>query len=317
MLPKPIVVGVDASPESRLALALAWKIAEAAHADLVPVHAVPDLWLASGLGDTPVVLPEVQDALTQASRKQIEAMIDEVVPRSGARRLEVRTGPAAFAIADVARQLRAELVVLGGRQHGALARGLGRSTAHYLVRTLDVPVLVVGHSLGPLTRVLVAVDLSTAAIPAIRAAERFAKLLGARLRIVHVVEPLRLMYLPIDVLDQVGFEQHSRDAFERLTAPLATLVREDQVVRTGLPVETIVEEATAWQADLLVVGSHGKGWVDRLLVGSTTERLLNVLPASMMVIPTAVAAKNAKQGRPARPRKQSRPRAHKARARRK
>jgi len=35
----------------------------------------------------------------------------------------------------------------------------------------------------------------------------------------------------------------------------------------------------------VVVGSHGKGWVDRLLLGSTTERLLDQLPASLLVVP--------------------------------
>jgi len=34
-----------------------------------------------------------------------------------------------------------------------------------------------------------------------------------------------------------------------------------------------------------VVGSHGKGWVDRLLIGSTTERLLNRLPTSLLIVP--------------------------------
>lgn len=311
MAPKPIVVGVDDSPEARRALALAWKIAEAAHAPLVLVHAVPDLWLATGLGDTPAVLPEVQEALTHASRTQIERVIDEVLPRSAPRRLEVRTGPAAFAIAEVARKQRAELVVLGGRQHGAFARGLGRSTAHDLVRTIDVPVLVAGHAVGAVTRVLVAVDLSSAAIPTIKAAERFAKLLGARLRIVHVVEPFPLAYLPLDALDQVEFERRSRESFERLMAPLAATVPEEQVVRTGRPVETIVEESVVWHADLVVVGSHGKGWVDRLLVGSTTEQLLNALPGSVVVIPTAAAAKQGKR----RPRKRSPPRARKAKPR--
>jgi nucleotide-binding universal stress UspA family protein len=314
MPPKPIVVGVDDSPESRRALALAWKIAEAAHAELIPVHAVPDLWLATGLGDTPVVLPEVQESLTQASRKQIEGVIAEVLPHSAARHLEVRTGPAAFAIAAVARQRRAELVVLGGRQHAALARGLGRSTAHYLVRTLDIPILVAGHSLGALTRVLAAVDLSNAAVPAIRGAERLAKLLGGKLRIVHVVEPLQLMYLPVDPRDQAAWERRSREAFERLMAPLAALVPEDQIVRTGPVIETIVAEAAAWKADSLVVGSHGKGWVDRLLVGSTTERLLNELPTSLLVIPTAAAAKKRTR---ARARKLPRQRRSKAKAKRK
>jgi nucleotide-binding universal stress UspA family protein len=299
MAPKPIVVGVDDSPEARRALTLAWKLAEAEHAELVVVHAVPDLWLATGLDDTPVVLPEVQEALTQASRVQIERVIDEVLPHAAARRLEVRTGPAAFAIAEVARKRRAQLVVLGGRQHGAFARGLGRSAAHDLVRTLDAPVLVAGHAVGAVARVLVAVDLSTAAIPTIKAAERFAKLLGARLRIIHVVEPFPLAYLPVDALDQVAYERYSREAFERLVAPLAAIVPEDHVVRIGHAVETIVEEAVVWRADLVVVGSHGKGWVDRLLVGSTTERLLNTLPGSVVVIPTAAAAKKGKRGRTA------------------
>jgi nucleotide-binding universal stress UspA family protein len=301
MAPKPIVIGVDDSPEARRALGLAWQIAEAAHAPLVAVHAVPDLWLATGLDETPVVLPEVQAALTSAAHAQIERVVNEVLPRSAARHLEVRTGPAAFAIAEVARKRHAQLVVLGGRQHGAFARGLGRSTAHDLVRTIETPVLVAGHTVGPVARVLVAVDLSRAAVPTIRAAERFAKLLGARLRILHCVEPFSLAYLPVDALDQVAYERHSREFFERLLAPLASVVREDQVVRTGRAVETIIEEAGAWRADLVVVGSHGKGWVDRLLVGSTTEQLLNALTVSVVVIPTATAAKRGKRRASRRP----------------
>lgn len=53
----------------------------------------------------------------------------------------------------------------------------------------------------------------------------------------------------------------------------------------GLPAETIAEEARAWQADLIVVGSHGKGWVDRILIGSTAERLVTELPTSVLVVP--------------------------------
>ncbi|HUL02146.1 MAG TPA: universal stress protein [Gemmatimonadales bacterium] len=290
---KPIVVGVDDSPEARLALALAWKIAEPAGADVVAVHAVPDLWLASGLEEMPLVTPEVLEVLVRDSRTHIERLLADVLPRSARPRLDVRTGPAALALGDVARQRRAELVVIGGREHGALARGLGRSTAHYLVRTLDVPLLVARPGTGAVNRVLVAVDVSSASIPAIKAAERLAQLLRAQVRILHVVEPLRLLYLPVAELDQQAFEQRARDAFERLLAPLAPLVREDRVVRTGPVAETIAQEAIAWHADLLVLGSHGKGWIDRLLMGSTTERLLTFLPASVLVVPAGAVPKRA------------------------
>ena len=179
------------------------------------------------------------------------------------------------------------------------------------MRTIDVPVLVVGPAATPFTRVLAAVDLSSAAIPTIKAAERLANLLSGRLRIVHVVQPLRLLHLPIDAQDEVAFEHRAREEFERLTASLPALVPQDEVIRIGEAVETIVEELLAWHADLVVVGSHGKGWVDRVLVGSTTERLLNVLPASLLIIPTAPGAKRKAR---AQPRKQS-ARERKAKAR--
>lgn len=287
------MVGVDGSVESRRAIELARRIAEAAHAELVPVHAVPDLWLAGRLDRTPLIIPEIREALIRDSRKAMERFLEGVLSPAARRRLEVWTGPAAVAITEVARTRRAELVVLGGRHHGAIARGLGRSTAHYLVRTLDVPLLVAGPSTPALARVLAAVDLSPASIPTIEAAERFANLLGARLRVVHVLEPLRLTYVPIEPLREEGFHERARQMFDRLTASLNSVAPEDRLIRTGAAADAIAEEAAAWHADLLVVGSHGKGWADRLLIGSTTERLLNALPASLLVIPTALPRRRA------------------------
>jgi hypothetical protein len=52
----------------------------------------------------------------------------------------------------------------------------------------------------------------------------------------------------------------------------------------------IVEMARTWEADVIVVGSHGHNWVDRLLIGSVTEQLLNELPASLLVVPAVEPA---------------------------
>jgi nucleotide-binding universal stress UspA family protein len=59
------------------------------------------------------------------------------------------------------------------------------------------------------------------------------------------------------------------------------------MMRRGLAPDTIVSAAHEWKADLIVVGTHGRNWVDRVLIGSVTERLLNRLPTSMLVIPVS------------------------------
>jgi nucleotide-binding universal stress UspA family protein len=303
---RPIVVGVDGSPESRRAVELAWEIARTARADLIPLHAVPDLWLAEGLERAADVPPVVREALVHDSRNGIERFLQGTSARTARAHLEVRTGPAALAIAAVARRRRAQLVVIGGRHHGALARGAGRSTAHYLVRTLDVPLLVVGRSRRPVKRILAAVDLSPASSATLSAARRLTEQLGARLRVIHVVQPLRFMFLIVDALDQTGFEERSRRAFDRLTTPLANVAPEDRALRTGPVAKTILAEAAAWRADLLVTGSHGKGWADRVLLGSTTERLLSASPVSVLVVPTARKGARAVPPRKSLPRRYTR-----------
>jgi nucleotide-binding universal stress UspA family protein len=76
-------------------------------------------------------------------------------------------------------------------------------------------------------------------------------------------------------------EEHlKRDVWPLIKAPTA-----EKTITYGMAVESIIQQAAAWRADLLVIGSHGKGWVDRLLIGSVTERLLNHLPASILVVP--------------------------------
>jgi nucleotide-binding universal stress UspA family protein len=82
----------------------------------------------------------------------------------------------------LSRASAAELIVVGGKHHTALARWLGGSTAHGVVRMHRAPVLVATSSALSIERILAAVDLSEAAGHTIAAAERFAELLDARLR---------------------------------------------------------------------------------------------------------------------------------------
>ncbi len=81
-------------------------------------------------------------------------------------------------------------------------------------------------------------------------------------------------------------EMLERDVWSRLALPGA-----DRAIRYGTAVEALLREVTEWKADLLVLGSHGKGWAERVLIGSVTEKLLNHLPTSVLVVPVAAAAR--------------------------
>lgn len=280
-----IIVGVDGSLESIRAASLAWHIAQAAGTRLLMVYAVPEVWAPGGLAPL-INSPDVVGVLVSNVRRHVDAALGAEIPLAVREALVARTGSPGVVLEEIARESGASLIVVGGRHHGVLARGLGGSTAHHLVRTAPVPVLVVDESIRAPRRMLVATDLSAATGPTVATAAMYADLLDARLRFLHVVEPAKFPTVVPLQYDMAEFEKRSRAQFERLLdADLPGVAGEDRVVRRGLADEEIAEEATAWQADVTVIGSHGKGWIDRLLIGSTTERLLNRLPTSLLVIP--------------------------------
>jgi nucleotide-binding universal stress UspA family protein len=300
---KAVVVGVDGSPESVRAAALAWRIAEAGGAPCVPVCALPDPAPATALGP-PLYSPDLYERLYTETRRSVMDALRRELPGAVAEALEVQVGRPATVLTQVAAKLGAGLVVVGGRPHGALARGLGGSTAHTLVRILDVPVLVAGPGAPAVTRVLAAVDLSDATRPTAAAAAEYARLLRAPLRLLFVVEPVRF---PVGVpltIDRSEYERRATRAFDDVLRGFASPDTADRVVRPGTAVEGIATEAAEWGAGLIVVGSHGKTWVDRMLIGSTTERLLNLLPASLLVVPIKAGRARGRRRPPAaRPRR--------------
>lgn len=100
----------------------------------------------------------------------------------------------------------------------------------------------------------------------------------------HVVSPVRYAQVVPRAPDRRLFRQRAVEAFERRATDLG-VAKFERAVRYGAVETEIAAEASHWKADLVVVGSHGKGFVDRLLLGSTTEWLLRRLGVSLLVVP--------------------------------
>lgn len=289
---KSILVGVDDTPESARAAALGWAIARASHARFRLVHVEPDTAQAARALAIPPNPPDLQSVVDGDARGAVETALRKTVAQPVINHLEMRRGEVAEVLADLAPD--AELLVLGGKHHTALGRWLAGSTVHSLVRTATVPMLIAGPvNTGLPRRVLAAVDLSTAAAPTLACAARFARMLEADLGALHVVEPI---LPPLDPLlgplqpppsltdDEVRFRTASQ-VLDHVVWPAHRYPNTERLVRRGAAAETIVEVARAWHADVLVVGSHGRNFIERLLLGGVTDQLLNDLPMSVLVVP--------------------------------
>jgi nucleotide-binding universal stress UspA family protein len=139
---------------------------------------------------------------------------------------------------------------------------------------------------GAATRLLLATDLSEASASATDQAFELAGRLGASLLVVSVIDPGSLL-LPGGRfrvrIDQV------RERREQLAQVLVERGREEGIevsflVWTGDPGDMIVEAAEAEHADMVLVGSHGRGPVGRLLLGSVSEHVVRNAPCPVLVV---------------------------------
>lgn len=162
-----------------------------------------------------------------------------------------------------------------------------------VVRGTHAPLFVTAGELPRRPRVMIAIDVSYAARETIARALAFAALLQSPVRALHVIEEARDVPKAILRPGALRYEDWCLERLERDLWPLLPIPESHKVVRQGSVVEAIASEAAAWSADVLVLGSHGKGWVDRLLIGSVTEALLNDLPAAMLVVPVRVPVRDA------------------------
>lgn len=285
----PIVVGVDQSPASGGAATIGERLARLASVPCRLVHAVPDVWAPLAAVSAQPDVAEMQELQLAVGREMVKRTLKGAVARELLEAIDARFGPAAVVLRQAVQEQRPGLLVLGGKHHTALERWMGGSTSLHVVRSSEIPVLVTAGDQRPIRRVLVAADLSKAAGPTLKLAERFARLVGAELRVLTVFEPLPSIpgVIPWEPSEYYALAQ---ETLERDIWPFIQTPSVEKLVRHGQVVETLLREATDWNADVLVVGSHGKGWAQRVLLGSVTERLLNHLPTSLLVGPVGVAA---------------------------
>lgn len=201
----------------------------------------------------------------------------------------VEASSAAGEILRHAASVRADLIVMGTHGRSGIQRLLIGSVAEKILRTSPVPVLTVpprapdAVPIGqdPFRRILVATDFSPESGDALRYAASLAQHGAAALILVHVVEPLPVAHQPMveRAFDVTAYHASLREAAKtELHGWAPDYVRlgcdTEDVVVLGKPYVEVLRIAAERDVDLIVLGVHGRGALDRLVFGSTTEHLV-------------------------------------------
>jgi len=251
------------------------------------------------------------DLLEAEARKRVDGWMREA---GGAARVHTRAGRVADEVLAVADEIGAGLLVVGARGHSALHRAVAAGVSEGLAHRARVPVLVVrGGTAWPPERVVVGDDASEPAGDAGEVAAAIGALFGAEVTLVRAHEGL-------PVVAQAG-----RATNERLIGEVLRDAEEDLEVRAdhledvagrrprtkafaGDPAASILKAAGGDGGTLVALGSRGLGGLDRLRLGSVSDKVLRraegpvlVDPRAHRVEPEASTDAGAPHGAPLRP----------------
>lgn len=287
-----LLIATDGSANSRLAQEFVASLPFPDKADARLVSVTP----------LPVTLSEfyVEDVLFQQAH-QIQNTV--VAPRTtqeaeklkssfGNITTDLRIGDPAHEIVNAAKEHGAELIVIGARGLSAIPRILLGSVSDWICRHASQSLLVVRphthekvdevHGSIP-QRILFAVDGSETAR---KAAERLASWKWPKETIARAVlafQKIRMFQPEPAFMD--AEREHANEVLQQTREILsrgfsnveAAVLDADQITNS------IVTDAEQWKADLLVIGSHGKGRWERFVLGSTSLGILHHAPCSIWV----------------------------------
>lgn len=138
--------------------------------------------------------------------------------------------------------------------------------------------------------ILFATDFSESSDHAFQYALTMARQFDSRLVVVHVInEPvdLRGFYVPHITFDKLEeeIEQGARKMMEKFCRThMDDFTDYDSHVVPGIPYEVIIGKGEELDADLIVMGTHGRTGLDHVLFGSTTEKVVRKSPIPVMTI---------------------------------
>ena len=273
-----ILVCTDGSPDSEGAITAALNLAKTTGSTL---YLLEVLFYLAGYElqapDTlapPMVNLELMQAQETAAKERLEAWKAEAAGEGVTLEPRVRSGSSAYeGILEEAGELRPDLIIMGRHGYTGLTRLLMGSVTARVIGHSPCNVLVVPREVSlSFKRLLVASDGSPFSEAAWTEALSLAKTMGSELLGVSVAASDRDIPAATQVVR--GLEESASQQGIAL----------DTMIPMGRPEEGIVKAADFKAASLIIVGSHGRTGIKRLLMGSVAERVIGDAKCPVLVV---------------------------------
>ncbi|HLI06413.1 MAG TPA: universal stress protein, partial [Ktedonobacteraceae bacterium] len=321
-----ILVPLDESLRAERALPVAARIARASKGSIVLAEVIsPAVDYASSLAPVPLVSAEIVDAEQKEAEGYLKAQAASPMLSGIETRTQVLYGFPAQEILALAKEQSIDLIVLCSHGRTGFTRWVLGSVAQKLTHESAVPVLVLRdggpelaspqpETCGRLTRAFVSLDGSRLSEAVLQPATELALALSApapaALHLMQVVQVFpqseargRLSELNQQALEQAkaylaDVKARLQQQFPESFLAITTSVGLDNdiaaaLIRTAEAREEGTDAAEAKGCDLIAMSTHGRGGLERRMVGSVTERVLETTRLPMLVVRPSLTKREA------------------------
>ena len=303
-----LLVPLDFSGQSRQALTSAVPLARNHRARISLVHVVqpPTVSAWRGIPGGGHYLAMNMHQVVNVAQAHLDDLATQLLPEDVRGRTVVREGNAGYEVVSAAKALKADVIVLSTIGRSGLKRVVLGSTDERIVRHAHCPVLTVRRQMNesamrllalkkplypqrlPWRRILVPVDFSLTSLRALKIAVPLAKQSGARLLLLHVIEPNPYatgMEGAVLVMPEATVARNAKRQLPQVARRFVPKsVRAISLVAHGRAADVIVETAEQKGADLIVLSTHGHTGLARLLMGSTAEQVVRTAKCPVFVV---------------------------------
>lgn len=294
-----ILCPVDFFPASERAVDYAVALAKNYGARLTLLHVVSPLITAAY--EVPMNVEEILGRMNESAKAELKRTVDRVKSKDLTVDSILRTGDIDYEIQEQVAKIKPDFLVMGTHGRQNVGRWFIGSHTERLLRRLPFPVLTIGpgkpKAAPPaIRRILVTTDFSDGTPDAMAYAFSIAQECQARVILLHVISELSDNFQP---RYQNSLLRNIHGQMEKLVPKEASNWCEISTrVESGTPVTEILDIVKRERIDLLVMNIHGKGMLDRALLGSTAERVVRGASVPVLLIPPMSKTKSKK--RPAR-----------------